>query len=331
MSDIEGVYIGLALFALVIIFISQGMVVVKQAEVIIIERLGRYHATLESGLNFIIPIIDSKKESIWRFSVKSNHHKSISHINKRVTRIDLREEVYDFPKQNVITKDNVTISIDALLYFQITDPKKAIYEIVNLPEAIEKLTQTTLRNVIGELDLDETLVSRDTINNKLRIILDEATDKWGVKVNRVELQDIMPPVEIREAMEQQMKAERQKRAVILTSEGEKQSKILEAEGWQRAKVLEAEGEKQAEILAAEGVAAKKLKLAEAEKEAIDMVSSAIKGKGKDIVSYLTAVKYIDSFHKMAEGTDNKVVFMPYESSSLLSGLGSIKELFEKNN
>lgn len=309
MENYEGFYVGLVLFSLVIIFVSQAMVVVKQSEVIIIERLGRYHRTLESGLNFIIPIIDSKKESIWRFSVKSTFAGSrLSHVNKRVIRIDLREEVYDFPEQNVITRDNVTISIDALLYFQITDPKKAVYEIVNLPEAIEKLTQTTLRNVIGELDLDGTLVSRDTINNKLRIILDEATDKWGVKVNRVELQDIVPPSEIREAMEQQMKAERQKRAVILTSEGEKQSQILEAEG----------------------VAAKKLRIAEAEADAINIVASAVKDKSKDVMGYLTAVKYIDSFHQIADGEKSKVVFMPYESSSLLGSLGAIKELLEKD-
>ena len=176
------------------------------------------------------------------------------YVAKDISRIDLREKVYDFPRQNVITKDNVTISINALLYFQIVDPKSAVYEIQNLPDAIEKLTQTTLRNLVGQIDLDETLVSRDKINQELRTILDEATDKWGVKVTRVELQDIIPPVEIQTAMEKQMKAERDRRAAILEAEGLKKSAILKAEGEKESAINIAEGVKQSAILKAEGVA-----------------------------------------------------------------------------
>ena len=245
--------------------------------------------------------------------------------------------MYDFPEQNVITKDNVTTRINALLYFQITDPVKSVYEIDNLPNAIEKLTQTTLRNVIGELELDETLTSRDTINSKLRAVLDEATNKWGVKVNRVELQDITPPDTVRRAMEQQMQAERERRAQILKSEGEKQSTILksegdkqsqvnEAEAEKQAKILQAEGEAQAKLLQAEAEAKAKVLQAEAEAEAIRQVTEAIQSSKADPASYLLAVKYIDSLKEMVSGKDNKTVYVPYEATSVLGSLGSIKEL-----
>lgn len=312
------ILVSLALLMFAIIFISQGIIIVRQSEVIIVERLGRYHRTLVSGLNFIIPIIDSKREVAWKYIISYNNRENV-HITKNIYRLDLRETVYDFPKQNVITSDNVTIEINALLYFQITDPKKAVYEITYLPEAIEKLTQTTLRNVIGELTLDQTFVSRDTINSKLTLILDEATDKWGVKVNRVEIQDIVPPHEIREAMEKQMKAERQKRASILNAEGEKQSQILRAEGQRDAYIKEAEG-----------IAQHKLKVAEAEAQALIEIHNATKSSNKDSINYLIALKYIESFKDIANGQNNKVVFMPFESSSLLSSLASIKELFEKD-
>ncbi|MCK4694398.1 MAG: SPFH/Band 7/PHB domain protein, partial [Candidatus Cloacimonetes bacterium] len=229
------------LAVLVLILISKGLVVIKQAQVMIIERLGKYNRTLESGLHIIWPVIDKGRTINWRF-VKTDF-KGNKYVQFRTeSRIDLRETVYDFPRQNVITSDNVSIEIDALLYFQVTDPVKTTYEINNLPNAIEKLTQTTLRNVIGELELDKTLTSRDTINSKLRDILDEATDKWGVKVNRVELQDINPPEEIKIAMEKQMRAERDRRARILEAEGEKRSAILVAEGDKEAKIKRAEGE-----------------------------------------------------------------------------------------
>ncbi len=243
--------------------------------------------------------------------------------------IDLREQVYDFPSQQVITRDNVTTEINALLYFQIVDPKKAVYEIDNLPNAIEKLTQTSLRNVIGELELDETLTSRDTINSKLQGILDDATNKWGVKVNRVELQDITPPQSVRIAMEKQMQAERNRRAEILNAEGEKQSLILRSEGEKMSRINQAEALKQSQILKAEGESRAKIQLAEAEAEAIRRVAEAVQATQTDPATYLLAQKYIETLKEMTTGKDNKTVYIPYEASSVLSSIGSIKNLFGK--
>ena len=215
--------------AVAIIYVLSGFKIIQQSETRVIERLGKYNRTLASGINIIWPILDKARKVTVRYVVRDRSGHNVV-VMKESEVIDLREQVYDFPEQNVITKDNVTTRINALLYFQIVDPIKSVYEIDNLPNAIEKLTQTTLRNVIGELELDETLTSRDTINSKLRAVLDEATNKWGVKVNRVELQDITPPDTVRRAMEQQMQAERERRAQILKSEGEKQSTILKSEG-----------------------------------------------------------------------------------------------------
>lgn len=246
-----GVVVAGLILALALFVVFKGVLIVKQAEVIVIERLGRYSKTLGSGLNVIIPFLDSPRDIQWRHLVEdpSQGGRTIS-MPTRTSRLDLRETVMDFPRQSVITRDNVTVEINALLYFQITDPFKAVYQISNLPDAIEKLTQTTLRNVVGELDLDQTLTSRDTINDKLRGILDSATDKWGVKVNRVELQDISPPPQIREDMEKQMRAERERRALVLSAEGEKRAAILTAEGERESAIATAEGERQSQILTA---------------------------------------------------------------------------------
>jgi regulator of protease activity HflC (stomatin/prohibitin superfamily) len=243
--------------------------------------------------------------------------------------IDLREQVYDFPSQQVITRDNVTTEINALLYFQIVDPKKSVYEIDNLPNAIEKLTQTSLRNVIGELELDETLTSRDTINSRLQTILDDATNKWGVKVNRVELQDITPPESVRVAMEKQMQAERNRRAEILNAEGEKQSLILRSEGEKESQINRAEAAKQSQILRAEGEAQAKILQADAEAQAINRVTAAISQSQTDPATYLLAVKYIEALQTMTSGKDTKTVYMPYEASGILSSIGSIKDIFNK--
>ena len=240
----------------------------------------------------------------------------------------MRETVFDFPKQNVITKDNVNVQINALLYFQIMDPVRAVYEIENLPDAIEKLTQTTLRNVIGELELDQTLTSRDTINSKLQTILDDSTNKWGVKVNRVELQDINPPHDIQEAMNKQMYAERERRAQVLEAEGLKTASILQAEGVKESEIYKAEGEKQSEMLKAEGNAQAKITVAQAESEAIRLISEEIDKKG-DPLKYLVAVKYIETLENMVGCDDNKTVYMPYEATGVLSSLGGIKELLNK--
>lgn len=307
---------------LVVIYVLNGIKIVSQSETIIVERLGRYHRTLQAGINVILPIIERPKETISRLTTGSL---------RMVSRIDLREQVYDFDKQSVITKDNVMTEINALLYFQIVDPVKSVYEIKNLPMAIEKLTQTTLRNVVGEMELDETLTSRDTINSKLRNVLDEATNKWGVKVNRVELQDITPPESIRFAMEKQMQAERDRRAEILKAEGEKQSAILKSEGEKSAEINAAEAEKQASILKAQGLAEAQVLQAEAEAKAIAQISAAVaSNKGADPVQYLLAIKYIESLKEMTSGKDNKTVYLPYEATGVLGSLGNIKELFKNS-
>ena len=312
---------------LVVVLLAKGIRIVKQSEAMIVERLGKYHRTLESGINVIIPVIDRPRQINWRYTETGFNGEIIS-IFKLQDRIDLRENVYDFPKQNVITRDNVVTEINALIYFQIVDPLKSVYEIGNLPNAIEKLTQTTLRNVVGEMDLDECLSSRDTINAKLRAILDDATNKWGVKVNRVELQDINPPLAIRDAMEKQMRAERNRRATILEAEGEKGSQILTAEGQRESDIQRAEGQKQSAILEAEGQAQARIRVAEAEAEAIRLVSEAVKGYAGDPVQYLIAQKYLETLNQMTSGNETKTVFLPYEASGILSSLGGIKELLK---
>jgi regulator of protease activity HflC (stomatin/prohibitin superfamily) len=319
-----GVTIILGLIALfVIVFALMGFKIIQQAETMVIERLGKYNRTLPAGINIIWPIIDRPRSTVWRDGVKG----ALSYKST----IDLRETVYEFPKQNVITKDNVATEINAIIYFQITDPVKAVYEIANLPEAIEKLTQTTLRNVIGEMDLDQTLTSRDTINGKLRSVLDEASHKWGVKVSRVELQDINPPKHIREAMEKQMQAERSKRASILESEGKKASQVLESEGLKTAEINKADGEKQAMILIAEGQAQARIRTAQGESEAIQKITQAIGSTKSDPVNYLIAVRYIDKLGEMVSGKDNKVIYIPYEATGILSSIGGIKELLTTSN
>ncbi len=317
------------LAALVVIFALKGLILVRQAETIVIERLGRYHRSLESGLNIIWPIIDQPRAIFWRYVDTTTDGKT--RIANRVTnRIDLREAVYDFPKQNVITKDNVAIEINAMIYFQVTDARRAVYEIANLPDAIEKLTQTTLRNVIGELDLDETLVSRDTINKKLGAILDDATNKWGVKVNRVELQDIQPPADIQEAMEKQMRAERDRRAIILEAEGRKQALILDAEGVRQSQINRAEGEKQAAVLRAQGEAEALERVAEAEAAAVRQVADSLSAEQADPASYLIAMRYIEALKSMTEGDQARTVYMPYEATGILGSLGTVKDLFRSN-
>lgn len=310
-----GTLVLIAIAIVVIFYVLSGIKIVSQSEVIIVERLGKYQRTLGAGIHVMLPIIE-------RARVVRQRGMGMS------ARIDLREQVFDFDRQTVITKDNVMTEINALLYFQIVDPVKSVYEITNLPLAIEKLTQTTLRNVVGELELDETLTSRDTINSKLRTVLDDATNKWGVKVNRVELQDIMPPVNIQEAMEKQMTAERDKRAAILTAEGEKQSAILKSEGEKSAEINAAEAEKQARILRAEGAARAQVLQAEAEANAINKVAEAVKGQKSNPVNYLLAIKYIESLKEMTSGKDNKTVYLPYEATGVLGSLGTIKDMFK---
>lgn len=306
-----------ALLALAIVFVKMAVVIIPQSETRIIERLGKYYATLKPGVNIIIPFIDRAKVVVTQQRGRYFYSSTI----------DLREQVYDFDKQNVITKDNIQMQINALLYFQIVDPFKTVYEINNLPNAIEKLTQTTLRNIIGEMELDQTLTSRDTINTKLRGVLDDATNKWGIKVNRVELQDITPPQSVLQAMEKQMQAERNKRAAILTSEGAKQSQILQSEGDKAATINRAEADKQQAILKAEGEATARIRKAEAEAIAIGKITEAV-GKSTNPANYLLAQKYIQMLNEVAQGDKTKTVFMPYEASNLMGSIGGIKELFK---
>ena len=312
-----GTYLIIAAILLAFVFVKKSLVIIPQSETKIIERLGKFRAILKPGVNIIIPFVD-KAKNIVRMA---NRRYSYSNT------IDLREQVYDFDKQNVITKDNIQMQINALLYFQIVDPFKAVYEIDNLPNAIEKLTQTTLRNIIGEMELDQTLTSRDTINTKLRSVLDDATNKWGIKVNRVELQDIIPPTSVLQAMEKQMQAERNKRATILTSEGEKQAVILQSEGEKTSTINRAEAAKQQAILFAEGEAQARIRKAEAEAIAIEKITEAV-GQSTNPANYLLAQKYIAMMRELAQGDQTKTVYLPYEATNLLGSIGGIKELFK---
>ncbi len=321
--------IGTVLLAIVALFVISGILmcvkVVKEAQVMVIEKFGKFNRILESGLNIIVPVMDSPRAMQWRY--KKVDISGVEYVmTTPQTTIDLREQVFDFAKQNVITRDNVTIEIDAMLYFQITDVKAAVYKIANLPDAIEKLCKTSLRNVVGKLTLDECLTSRDKINSELLQVMDDATDKWGVKVNRVELKDITPPMDIQQAMEKQMRAERDRRAAILTAEGEKQSAILQAEGVRESQIKRAEGEKQALILEATGQAEARIKVADAERNAIQLIQECLANTDSDPAQYLIAIRYLESLKEMTSGKDNKVVYVPYEATGILGSLGGIKDL-----
>ena len=308
------IYILLAILVVgVLILLKRGILIIPQSETKVIERLGKYHSTLAPGINIIIPFIDRPKTMV---VMRRGAYRYVDSI-------DLREQVYDFDKQNVITKDNVQTEINALLYFQIVDPFKAVYEISNLPNAIEKLTQTTLRNIIGELELDETLTSRDTINTRLRAVLDDATNKWGIKVNRVELKNILPPREIQNAMEKQMKAERERRESILQAEGEKASKILVAEGEKQSAILRADAAKQAKIMAAEAEATSIMKVQQALADAMRMLNENAPN------DQVIKLKSLEALEKMADGKATKII-IPSEIQGLAGLAASAKALVEND-
>jgi len=308
MDIASGLIVGI-LIIVGLITAAKGVMIVQQATVKIVERLGKFHKVAHSGINFIWPYLDRIRPFV---------------MQQRVTNyVDMREQVMDFPPSPVITRDNVTMEVDAVLYYQITDPLRAIYEIVDLGNAIVQLTVTSLRNVMGELALDETLTSRETVNSRLRDVLDEATDKWGVKVNRIELKNIEPPREIQDAMAKQMKAERERRAVVTEAEGTKTSAILEAEGQREASIARAEGEKRSTILEAEGLAQARLNIAAAEAEALKRVREALNETNP--AHYLIALKYLESLEKISAGQATKI-FLPFEASAILSSLGGIREL-----
>src|SRR5919202_2262647 len=301
-----------AIFLLVVV--AKTIKIVPQATVMIIERFGRFSRLAESGLNIIVPFLDKPRGVYW------------TNVRPGLTSIDLREQYLDLPPQPVITRDNVTIHVDSVVYWQITDPIKAVYEMNDLIGGIVQLTITGMRAVMGDMDLDHTLSQRDQINSKLRIILDEATDKWGVKVTRVDVKNINPPEDVRMTMEKQMTAERNSRALVLQAEGERQAAITRAEGEKQAAVTRAEGEKQSAILAAEGAAQARLRVAEAEAEAIASVSQAMLDHGNP-AQYLITKSYIESLKEMVRGNNSKVIFMPVETSTMLSSVGMIKEMF----
>lgn len=295
----------LIIFLVILLIIAfKSIKVVRQSEVYIIERLGKFHKIADAGLTIIIPFFD-KVRSV----------------------VSLKEQTMDIPPQGVITEDNVTITIDTVVFYQITDPAKAVYEIQSLKKGIEYLAITTIRDIVGKMDLDSTFSSRDSINNQLRILLDEATDKWGCKVNRVEIKDITPPADIRDAMEKQMNAERNKRAAILQAEGDKQSAITIAEGKKEAAILEAEADKEARIRRAAGEAEAIREVAVAKAQEIQMVYESIKKANPD--DKLVQIKSLEALEEIAKGDANKV-FIPFEATSALSSLGALKEVIKED-
>src|SRR4051812_42129991 len=310
----------LAAFGLSII--AAGVKIIGQAEVMVIERLGRFHRVARSGLNLLIPFIERPRPIDVRY-VEAD----VSGM-KRITagttsRIDLREQVLNFPSQPVITKDNVTIDIDAVLYYRIADPQKATYAVQNLPYALETLTRTTLRNIVGEMELDQTLASRDQINKRMREVIEEASIGWGVDVTRVELQAIEPPRDIQQSMELQMRAERERRAAVTNAEAGKRAAILESEGQREAQVRKAEGEKEAAILRAQGLAEARLAMANAEAEAIRQISASLP-EGQAAM-YLLGLRYLEALPKLAEGKGS-TIFLPSEATGVLGAVGGLREL-----
>lgn len=306
-------FIIVIVFVLVVAFAS--IKVVRQSEVRIIERLGKYHNTAEAGLNFILPFVDKVRAVV-----------------------SLKQQTMDVTPQSVITKDNVTITIDTVVFYQITDPVKAVYEIESLQKGIAYIAITTIRDIVGKMDLDNTFSSRDSINNQLRQTLDEATDRWGCKVDRVEIKDIKPPTDIRDAMEKQMNAERNKRAIILEAEGKRQADITLAEGKKQATILDAEAERESSIRRAQGVRESRILEAEGNAEAIKKVADA---KAQEIAQVygaimnakpddkLVAIKSLETLEKVADGKANKI-FIPFDTTKSMGALGALSEVVKEN-
>ena len=301
MQGIIGISVVIAVFLIILILIVRNIKIVPQAHAYVIERLGTYHATWQTGLHLKVPFVDR--------------------ISKKVSR---KEQVVDFPPQHVITRDNVTMQIDTVVYFEITDPKLYTYGVERPLSAIENLTATTLRNIIGDLELDNTLTSRDTINDKIRIILDEATDAWGIRVIRVELKNILPPREIQDAMEKQMKAERERRARILDAEGEKRSQILVAEGLKESAILKADAVKEQKIREAQGEAEAILTVQKANADALRMLNEAAP------TDKIIQLKSLEAFAKAADGKATKII-IPSDIQGLAGSVAAIKEVWKDEN
>jgi regulator of protease activity HflC (stomatin/prohibitin superfamily) len=296
--------------------------VIGQAEVMVIERLGRFHRVARSGLNILIPFVERAKALDVRYF--ESDVTGVRRVTSSSTvRIDLREQVLNFPSQPVITKDNVTIDIDAVVYYRVADPQKATYAVQNLPYALETLTRTTLRNIVGEMELDQTLGSRDTINKRMREVIEEASIGWGVDVTRVELQAIEPPRDIQQSMELVMRAERERRAAVTQAEAGKRAAILESEGMREAQIRKAEGEKEAAVLRAEGQATARLAMAEAEAEAIRRITASLP-EGQAAM-YLLGLKYLEALPSLAQGKGT-TIFLPAEATGVMGAIGGMREL-----
>ena len=310
--------------AVVLAILVRSVKIIGQAEVIVVERLGRFHRVARSGLNLLIPLIERPRHLDVRYS--ETDVSGMRRITSGSTaRIDLREQVLNFPSQPVITKDNVTIDIDAVLYYRIADPQKATYTVQNLPYALETLTKTTLRQIVGEMELDSTLARREMINKRMREVIEEASIGWGVDVTRVELQAIEPPTDIQQAMELQMRAERERRAAVTNAEAGKRAAILEAEGVREAQVRRAEGEREAAILRAQGQAEARLTTAQAEAEALRRIAASLP-EGQAAM-YLLGQKYLESLPALTQGKGS-TVFLPVEAAGVMGALGGLREMLK---
>jgi regulator of protease activity HflC (stomatin/prohibitin superfamily) len=299
--------------------------IIGQAEVMVIERLGRFNRIARSGFNIVIPFLERAKTIDVRY-FESDMKGIKKVISSSTARIDLREQVLNFPSQPVITKDNVTIDIDAVLYYRVADPQKAAYAVQNLPYALETLTRTTLRNIVGEMELDQTLASREMINNRMREVIEEAAMSWGVDVTRVELQAIEPPREIQQAMELQMRAERERRAAVTQAEAGKRAAILESEGVRESQIQRAEGEAQAAVLRAQGLAEARLAMAQAEAEALKRIGNSL--PENQAAMYLLGIKYLEALPVLSQGRGT-TIFLPTEATAVLGAVGGIKELLAR--
>ena len=298
-------WILIILLIILIVLAVMSIKIVRQSEVYIIERLGKFHKIADAGLTIIIPFID--------------HVRSI---------VSLKQQTMDVPPQDVITKDNVTITIDTVVFYRILEPAKAVYEIQSLKKGIEYLSVTTIRDIVGKMDLDSTFTSRDAINDKLRAILDEATDRWGCKIDRVEIQDITPPPDVKDAMEKQMNAERNKRASILQAEGERQAAVLKAQGEKEAAILQAEADKEAKVRRAAGEAEAIRKVAEAKADEVKLVYGAMMKANPD--DKLVQLKSLEALKDVAQGEANKV-FIPFEATGALSAIGAAADMLNDKN
>ena len=310
-------FVGFIFFLIISLFVValKTVKIIPQSSVILIERFGKFNRLGSTGLNIILPFFESPRAVFW------------TNTRPGTTQIDLREQYIDLPPQSVITRDNVMINVDSVVYWQVTDPTRAVYEVNDLVGSLVQLTFTGMRSVVGKLDLDHTLSSRDQINSELRLGLDESTDKWGVKVTRVDVKNITPPEDVRITMEKQMTAERNRRALILQAEGEKQAAITRAEGEKQAAITRSEGEKESAVLQADGAAQARLRSAGAEAQAITQINQAMGGSPSETVQYIITARYIESLRDMTRTNNAKVIFMPIETSSMLSAVGALKEVF----